>query len=48
MRVIVVDYHTEWPELFEKESQKLAAIFKDELVDIHHIKRVIYKKRFAS
>lgn len=37
MRVIVVDYHTEWPKLFEKESQKLAAIFKDELVDIHHI-----------
>lgn len=37
MKVIVVDYHKEWPEIFKQESQMIAAVFENELVDIHHI-----------
>ncbi|PID21433.1 hypothetical protein CSV61_09410 [Sporosarcina sp. P3] len=37
MKVEVVEYDNKWPELFKNESQKIAKIFKDELVHIHHI-----------
>ncbi|ARF16242.1 GrpB family protein [Sporosarcina ureae] len=37
MKVEVVEYDNKWPELFKNESQKIAKIFKEELVHIHHI-----------
>ncbi|PIC57859.1 hypothetical protein CSV80_05990 [Sporosarcina sp. P12(2017)] len=37
MKVEVVEYNTQWPELFKIESQKIATVFEEELVSIHHI-----------
>lgn len=37
MKVQVVDYNNQWPEMFKKESRKIAKVFEDELVHIHHI-----------
>lgn len=37
MKVEVIDYNKQWPEKFSEESQKIAAVFESELVDIHHI-----------
>lgn len=37
MKVVVVDYKKQWPELFNEESQKISAIFERELVNIYHI-----------
>ncbi|ARF13115.1 GrpB family protein [Sporosarcina ureae] len=37
MKVEVVEYNNQWPELFKIESQKIATVFKEELVSIHHI-----------
>lgn len=35
--VRVVDYNTDWPRKFEEEKEKIEAVFKDELIEIHHI-----------
>ncbi|PIC77892.1 MULTISPECIES: GrpB family protein [Sporosarcina] len=37
MKVEVVEYNNQWPELFKIESQKIATVFEEELVSIHHI-----------
>lgn len=33
----VVNYNNEWPRKFEEEKEKLEAVLKDELVEVHHI-----------
>ena len=35
--IVVVAYNPSWPQMFEQEAAKLAAIFGDELLAIHHI-----------
>ncbi|MFB1082678.1 GrpB family protein [Jeotgalibacillus sp. JSM ZJ347] len=37
MKVTVSSYNHKWPMLFEEEAEKIRSIFKDELIDIHHI-----------
>ncbi|UOQ44862.1 GrpB family protein [Halobacillus salinarum] len=37
MNVRVVDYDRNWSELFHKEEKLIKNIFKDELLEIHHI-----------
>lgn len=37
MKVMVSAYHNDWPTLFETEAEKIASIFKDQLITIHHI-----------
>lgn len=35
--IVVVDYDPNWPAMFEVEAAKVAAVFGDELLAIHHI-----------
>ncbi|MEQ7052080.1 GrpB family protein [Paenibacillaceae sp. P-4] len=37
MNVIVTKYNENWNRMFEDEAQKIKAIFRDELIEIHHI-----------
>ena len=37
MLVRVVEYDPHWPQMFEREAEKLAAVLGDNLVAIHHI-----------
>ncbi|PIC80609.1 hypothetical protein CSV75_02115 [Sporosarcina sp. P18a] len=37
MRVEVHEYNRNWSEWFKIESEKISAVFEDELVHIHHI-----------
>lgn len=37
MNIIVTEYDDNWIRLFEKEATMISEIFKDELVEIHHI-----------
>lgn len=37
MNVFVTKYNEKWPQLFEVETKKIREIFKDEMIDIHHI-----------
>lgn len=37
MNIMVTDYNESWIQLFEKEAVIIRDIFKDELVEIHHI-----------
>ncbi|MCA1029704.1 GrpB family protein [Bacillus timonensis] len=36
-KVVVSNYDPHWVHLFEEEAKRICDIFKDELVDIHHI-----------
>jgi GrpB-like predicted nucleotidyltransferase (UPF0157 family) len=35
--IVVVPYDPAWPELFREEAARVAAVFGDELLSIHHI-----------
>ena len=35
--IVVVPYDPRWPELFEQEAARIAAVFGPELISIHHI-----------
>lgn len=37
MKVVVTAYNQDWNQMFLEESQKIKAIFGDELIEIHHI-----------
>lgn len=37
LRVVVTEYQAQWPRLYAEEAARLAAVFGDELVAIHHI-----------
>lgn len=37
IHVIVTDYSKVWPQLFDKEADKIKKILKDEMIEIHHI-----------
>lgn len=37
INIIVTNYNKGWVDLFEKEARLIRSIFKDELIDIHHI-----------
>ena len=37
MNIIVTNYDENWVQLFKSEAKKVREIFKDEIVEIHHI-----------
>lgn len=37
MHIIVTDYDTSWIQKYNEESEKIKAIYGDEIIDIHHI-----------
>ncbi|TFE02286.1 GrpB family protein [Jeotgalibacillus salarius] len=37
MKVIVSSYNNDWVRLYEEEAEKIMDIFRDQLLDIHHI-----------
>lgn len=37
MKVEVVEYNSEWPNLYLEEAEKIKNILRNELVDIYHI-----------
>ncbi|MBS4219932.1 GrpB family protein [Bacillus sp. FJAT-49711] len=37
MNVIVIDYNERWPDLYKREANEILEVFKNELVNIHHI-----------
>ncbi|MDF2502108.1 MAG: hypothetical protein K0Q77_2822 [Anaerosporomusa subterranea] len=37
MKVEVIEYNSEWPNLYLKEAEKIRNILGNELVDIYHI-----------
>src|SRR4051794_14157180 len=37
MNIIVTEYVESWVQLFKSEATKIQEIFKDEIVEIHHI-----------
>ncbi|WP_018392588.1 GrpB family protein [Bacillus sp. 37MA] len=37
MNIIVTDYDDDWIQFFRTEAKKIREIFKDEIVEIHHI-----------
>ncbi|KKI93322.1 hypothetical protein WQ54_03540 [Bacillus sp. SA1-12] len=37
MNIIVTNYNDNWVQLFKTEAKKICELFKDEMIDIHHI-----------
>ena len=36
-KIVVVDYHPEWAEAFEREAARIAEVLGENMVAIHHI-----------